>query len=81
LIDKKKTLCWSHHDIMILTRCGFGVSSFLLQNVLTQNVSTFSSKNLSSKQNVKKETINLDINCTFFGHMCDFVGFNNLGPI
>jgi hypothetical protein len=28
---------------------------------------------------LKKKPINLDINCTFFCHMCDFVGFNNFG--
>jgi hypothetical protein len=28
---------------------------------------------------LKKKSINLDINCTFFCHMCDFVGFNNFG--
>jgi hypothetical protein len=37
--------------IMIFTRWGFGVLSFVLQNVLISN-----SKNLSWKQNVKKET-------------------------
>jgi len=28
---------------------------------------------------LKKKPINLNINCTFFCHMCDFVGFNNFG--